>query len=124
MTGDDLSSLHNARFGHAIEDHPVLALDKVRFVGKESRRSSRRQELAAQLALDDILVDYDELDTVVTAEEALAEGAPLVHDAVRPGISPGHVGLKAGETITNVCQENHVNWGDVDAASAKAAHIQ
>jgi CO/xanthine dehydrogenase Mo-binding subunit len=119
VTGDDLASLHNARFGHAIKDHPVLALDKVRFIGEPVAAVVAETEIAAQLALDDIVVEYDDLPSVITAEDALADGAPLVHETrYGQGVSPGHVELTAGETVTNVCQENHVQWGDVDAAFA------
>lgn len=124
VTGDDLSALHNPRFGHAIKDHPVLAIEKVRFIGEPVAVVVAEDEATAQLALDDVLVEYDELDAVITAEDALAAGAPLVHETrYGAGVSPGHVELSGGPTVTNVCQENHVQWGDVEAAFARAARI-
>jgi CO/xanthine dehydrogenase Mo-binding subunit len=124
VTGADLAELPGPRYGHAIKDHPVVAIDKVRFIGEPVAVVIAEDEVTAQLALDDVLVEYDELEPVMTPEEALAEGAPLVHESrYGQGVSPGHVELSGGEQVTNVCQENHVQWGDVDAAFARAATI-
>lgn len=124
VTGEDLAALPNQRYGHAVQDHPVLALDKVRFAGEPVAAVVAEDELTAQEALDDILVEYDELEAVLTAEEALADGAPLVHEQrYGQGVSPGHVQVDASRPLTNVCQENHVRWGDVEAAFARAATV-
>jgi CO/xanthine dehydrogenase Mo-binding subunit len=124
VTGADLAVLHNPRYGHAIKDHPILAIDKVRYIGEPVAAVIAEDEATAQLALEDVVVEYDELEPVITPEEALAPDAPLVHETrYGQGVSPGHVELSGGERLTNVCQENHVRWGDVDAAFAKAASI-
>ncbi|MCC6176987.1 MAG: xanthine dehydrogenase family protein molybdopterin-binding subunit [Chloroflexi bacterium] len=124
VTGEDLAALNSPRYGHAIEDQPVLAVEKVLYIGDPVAVVVAEDAVTAQLGLDDVLVEYDELDPVMTPAEALADGAPLVHERrYGKGVSPGHLDLNAGANLTNVCQENHVRWGDVEAAFAKAATV-
>jgi len=124
VTGQDLAALKNPRYGHAIKDHPVLAIDRVRFVGEPVAVAIAEDETTAQEAAEDILVDYEELPTVLTVDEALAPGARLVHEeSYDAGVSPGHVEVDLARKQTNICQENHVRWGDVEAAFARAATI-
>ncbi|MBI2756078.1 MAG: xanthine dehydrogenase family protein molybdopterin-binding subunit [Chloroflexi bacterium] len=124
VTGQDLMSLNMRNYGHAVKDHPVLAYDKVRYIGEPVAAVVAEDETTAQEALADIVVEYEELSAVITVEEALAEGAPLVHEqGYDQGVSPGHVDVDTSNKRSNVCQENHVRWGDVDAAFARAARV-
>lgn len=124
VTGQDLAALPSRNYGHAIKDHPVLAYEKVRFIGEPVAAVIAEDELTAQEALEDIQVEYDELPAVITAEEALAPGAPLVHEQVyEAGVSPGHVEVDTSRRRSNICQENHVRWGDIEAAFGRAAVV-
>jgi CO/xanthine dehydrogenase Mo-binding subunit len=124
LTGEDIAGLPSPRYGHAVKDHPVVALGEVRFVGEPVAVVIAEDEVTAQEALDDVIVEYEELPAVLTAEEALAEGAPLVHEqSYVEGVSAGHVEVDASAKPANICQESHVKWGDVDAAFARAAHV-
>ncbi len=60
--------------------HPVLAQDKVRFVGEPVAVAVATDSYKAQDALDLIEVDYEPLDAVVDPERALEPGAPLLHE--------------------------------------------
>src|SRR6266851_5276464 len=60
--------------------HPVLAQDKVRFVGEPVAVAVAADSYKAQDALDLIEVDYEPLDAVVDPERALEPGAPLLHE--------------------------------------------
>ena len=124
VTGADLMDLHSPRYGHAIEDHPVLAIQKVRYLGEPVAAIIADDETTAQEAVEDVVLDFDELPAVLTAEEALAPDAPLVHDqAYSAGVSPGHVEVDTSQRRTNVCQQSHVGWGDVGAAFARASRV-
>jgi carbon-monoxide dehydrogenase large subunit len=72
----------NGSPGYAECDTPVLAREKVRMVGEPVALvvadSRYRAEDAAQL----VDVAYRDLPPVLTIDEALADGAPLVHDDV------------------------------------------
>ncbi|WP_216215979.1 xanthine dehydrogenase family protein molybdopterin-binding subunit [Amycolatopsis aidingensis] len=59
---------------------PVLAADTVNFAGEGVAVVVARSAYEAQDALEAIEVDYDELPVVLGMEDALAEGAPLVHE--------------------------------------------
>ncbi|MBB5851871.1 xanthine dehydrogenase family protein molybdopterin-binding subunit [Amycolatopsis umgeniensis] len=59
---------------------PILASDTVNFAGEGVAVVVARTAAEAQDALEAIDVDYDELPVVLGLENALAEGAPLVHE--------------------------------------------
>ena len=63
---------------------PALAQGKVRFVGEPVALIVAETASAAQDAADAIVVEYDDLPPVVRATDALASGAPQLHDGV-PG---------------------------------------
>jgi carbon-monoxide dehydrogenase large subunit len=89
--------------------HPVLAQGKVRHVGDPVAVVIAETRAQARDAAELIAIDYKELPAVVSAEDALKPGAPVVHD----------------EAKNNLCYDWHL--GDsraaVDAAFAKAAHV-
>ncbi|HJQ46530.1 MAG TPA: molybdopterin cofactor-binding domain-containing protein [Amycolatopsis sp.] len=62
--------------------HAPLAVDKVRFAGDIVAVVVARSAAAARDAVEAVDVDYDELPVVLDMEQALAEGAPLVHDSL------------------------------------------
>ncbi len=58
----------------------VLATDKVRFQGQEVAAVIATSRYIAEDALGMIVVDYEPLPAVVTPQQALAEGAPVIRD--------------------------------------------
>ena len=120
LTGDDLAPL-NPYYGHAVKDHPLLAIDKVRFAGEPVAAVIAEDELTAQEALDDIQVEYAELPPVLDVDTALS-GKIRVHDKdYRLGGFRGFDDFPGASE--NICQAVHVEWGDVNAAFARAAHV-
>jgi CO/xanthine dehydrogenase Mo-binding subunit len=121
LTGNDLGPLH-PYYGHAVKDHPLLAIGKVRYVGEPVAAVIAVDELTAQEAVDKIRVEYEELAPVLSVDDALAPGAVLVHgmDYIG-GAFRGFDDFPGGKE--NICQAVHVEWGNVDAAFASAAHI-
>ncbi|MGH8689518.1 MAG: xanthine dehydrogenase family protein molybdopterin-binding subunit, partial [Burkholderiales bacterium] len=67
---------------------PALAQGRVRFAGDAVALIVAETAIAAQDAAELVAVEYRDLPAVVSALDALAPGAPLVHDAV-----PGNVVL-------------------------------
>ncbi len=63
---------------------PALAQHRVRFAGDAVVLVLAESAAAAQDAAERVVVEYRDLPAVVSGPEALAPGAPLVHDAV-PG---------------------------------------
>ena len=67
----------------AISPHrPILATDRVRFVGELIGAVVADDRYAAADAVERVAFDIDPLPAVVTFEEALAAGATLLHDEV------------------------------------------
>ena len=60
LTGSDIKSL-NYRWGLFLRDRPVIAVDKVRYVGDPVAVVIAEDEFSAEEALDAIAVDYEEL---------------------------------------------------------------
>lgn len=87
--------------------HPVLAAGKVRHVGDPVAVVIAGSRQAAKDAAELLEIEYEDLPAVASVRDAIAPGAPLVHDDV-----PG-----------NRCYDWEI--GDkaaVDAAFARAAH--
>jgi carbon-monoxide dehydrogenase large subunit len=61
-------------------NQPVLAQDKVRYVGEPVAVLVAEDRYVAEDALGLVEVDYEPLPAVASAEAALAEGAPVLHD--------------------------------------------
>jgi aerobic carbon-monoxide dehydrogenase large subunit len=88
FTGADLEgscapmAVHLTTPGAVAPDRPIIAGDRVRFVGEIVAAVVARSRYQAEDALELIYADLDPLPAVTTFEEAMAEGAPLVHDSV------------------------------------------
>jgi len=77
VTGADLPSVY---VGSRMKDMPVLARERVRFVGDPvAAVAAESREIAAE-AVNLIEVEYEELPAVYDPEEALRPGAPVIHE--------------------------------------------
>jgi len=81
-------------------DETLFCNDKVRYVGDEIAAVAAIDLETAEKAVALINVEYEALPAVFTLEDAMAEGAPQLHEKF-----PG-----------NVCAEVHQEFGDVAAA--------
>jgi CO/xanthine dehydrogenase Mo-binding subunit len=68
-------------WGAFIQDQLVLASGKVHYIGDEVAAVAAVDAETAMAAVDLIDVQYEELPAVFDTEEAMAEGAPLIHEA-------------------------------------------
>lgn len=67
-------------FGRQLRDSPILARDKVRFVGEKVAAVVASSRQLAEQAAALIEIEYEDLPAVTTIDAALAPGAPLVHE--------------------------------------------
>ena len=88
--------------------HPVLASEKVRFVGDAVAIVIAESREQAADAAELVKVDYEVLDAVVNASKAILDGAPQLHAEV-PNNIPFDWGLGDADAV--------------DAALAGAAHV-
>jgi CO/xanthine dehydrogenase Mo-binding subunit len=77
ITGADLPP--HARFGRRIQDWPVLARDRVRFIGDRVAAIAAESRQAAEEAAHLVEVDYEELPAMLSTEDALASDAVVLH---------------------------------------------
>lgn len=106
------------RFGGLVKDETVLALDVVRYVGQPVAAVAATSPEAADEAVWRLGVDYEVLPALTDPEAALAEGAPLVHEAWESYAA--HADLRRWG---NVCGEASVIKGDLDRAFAQADSV-
>ncbi len=106
LTGPDTPE---ARHGYqlTIANKRPLVVNKVRFIGDEIAAVAATSEEIAREACSLIKVDFEPLPAVFDPKEAMAEGAPVIHEDM-----PG-----------NVAAELNKDLGDVEAGFAASAHI-
>ena len=68
-------------FGVVIQNQPVLAGDKVRHYGDAIAMVAAEREEIAEEALSLIRVEFEDLPAVFDPEEAMAPGAPVIHQS-------------------------------------------
>ncbi len=115
VTGEDFETRY---MGLVVKDETALAKGKVRYIGEPVAAVAAVDQETARAALHLIEVDYEELPAVFSPEEAMAPGAPLLHegygsyfkifDAVHEG---------------NVLAESEIVGGDPDGAFQGADHV-
>ena len=112
-------------FGAAYKDQTIVAVDKVRYAGDPVAAVAAVDEATADEALALIDVDYDELPAVTGLEEALAAGAPLVHEANVTGgeLMGQHYEAPKEFSGTNLCYRFSYRKGNVEEGFKKADQV-
>jgi CO/xanthine dehydrogenase Mo-binding subunit len=118
LTRSELKGL-NPTYGYFIKDQPIVAIDKVRYIGDTVAAVAADDEATAVAALARIVVDYDELPTVATIDEALAPNASELFETAPPGIVPAYGTGASGKLrpARNVCYRFAFETGPEDAWS-------
>ena len=86
------------------KDQPVIALNRVIFAGQPVAAVAALDRATAEEALTKIHVDYEELPAVISVEDAMADGAPRLHDFAE----------------RNLCAHHELVKGDVEKGFAEA----
>jgi len=90
-----------------IDDQDFVAIDKVRYDGDHVALIVAEDLHTAERALEKIHVEYEPLPSVFDAGEALAVGAPILHE----------------ERGSNLLLEDSLIWGDVDEGFRQAERV-
>ncbi|MGH7835102.1 MAG: xanthine dehydrogenase family protein molybdopterin-binding subunit, partial [Candidatus Binatia bacterium] len=124
LTRGDIASL-NYMFGAIYKDQSIVAVDRVRFAGDPVAAVAAQDEETAEEAVKLIDVEYEELPAVANLEEALAPGAPLVHEAklARTEMRGSSYGAPERFQGTNVCFYFGLNIGNVEDGFKKADYV-
>ncbi|MBV9580338.1 MAG: xanthine dehydrogenase family protein molybdopterin-binding subunit [Chloroflexi bacterium] len=115
ITGSDIPS---KRWGRRLQDVPVLAIDRVRFIGEKVVAIAAETREAADEAARLVDVEYEELPAVFDAESAL-RGEVLLHD---PDANYEDAPASWG-TRPNVQSWVTLDHGDVERAFAEADRV-
>ncbi|MBI4290623.1 MAG: xanthine dehydrogenase family protein molybdopterin-binding subunit [Betaproteobacteria bacterium] len=123
ITGEDVRAVFpDPYYGPAYHDQPVLALDKVRYVGEPVAVVLASDPHVAEEAASLIVAEYEVLPAVFDEVEA-ATSTTYVHEVLKPaGTFPDLKHFK-GRKNTNVALDYHLRRGDAEADFAKAAHV-
>src|SRR3990172_3682484 len=106
LTGEDVARM-SSPFLQAVEgplEYYCIAVERARYKGEGVAVVVAEDRYLAEDALPAIRVDYETLPAVVDVEEAMQEGAPILHPKVG----------------TNIINHRDLRYGDPDAAFAKA----
>ncbi len=83
-------------FGVFVNDQPIMARGKVRYVGEAVAAVAAEDLVTARRALAAIRVEYEPLDPVFDPEEAMRDGAPVVHDYAPDNVTK-HIPIRVGD---------------------------
>src|SRR5438128_496566 len=121
VTAADLKEIvPDPYYGPAFHDQPVLAVDKVRYVGEPVAVVLASDPHVAEETAHLIVAEYEELPAVYDEVEAMTSKA-IVHEELRPaGTFPDLKHLK-GRKHTNVALDFRLRRGDAPGAM-KSAH--
>ncbi|HBK79624.1 MAG TPA: xanthine dehydrogenase family protein molybdopterin-binding subunit [Nitrospinae bacterium] len=106
------------RYGRMIRDETLFASGRVRYAGERIAAVAAKNHDAAREAISRIRVEYEPLPVLLTPEEAMAEGAVLIHEELEsyPAF-PGSI------RYGNVAARIRVHSGDVERGFSQADHI-
>src|SRR5438874_5725924 len=109
-------------YGPAFHDQPILAIDKVRFVGEPVAVVLACDPHVAEEAVQLITAEYEELPAVYDEVDAMTSKVH-VHDELKPAGAFADLKHLTGRKATNIALDFKLRRGDVDEAFAQAAHV-
>jgi CO/xanthine dehydrogenase Mo-binding subunit len=89
------------------KDHPIIAVDRVIFAGQPVAAVAAVDRATAEEALKKIAVEYEPLPGLINVDEALADGAPRIHQFAE----------------RNICFQAELLKGDVEKGFTEADEI-
>jgi CO/xanthine dehydrogenase Mo-binding subunit len=120
LTGADVQG---TRFGRQLLDRPVLAWDRVRFIGDRVAAVAADTADIAEAAVAAIELDIEELEPAFEPQAAIADGAPVLH----PEASEYRylAGERPATPHPNVQGQVVLRRGvdDIESAFASASHV-
>ncbi len=108
LTGEDIPG----NIGIYLGDKPPLARNKVRHYGEPVAAVVADSEVMARAALELVQVEYEPLPVVHNPSEALAEGAPLLHEEMG---QYSHIPAIMPEPGSNIANRTKIRKGNPEA---------
>ena len=116
ITGADIPAV---MVGLRMKDMPLLATERVRYVGEPVAAVAADSAEIAEEAMNLIDVQYEALPYVTDPVEAIRPGAPVLHD--NPGAYKN--APERSTELPNIQSYGHWSNGDVEAGFKKAARV-
>ena len=113
LTSDDIPS---HLVGRMLRDMPILARDVVRFAGQKVVAVAAEDDDIAEVALNLIQIEYDELEPILDPNDSLKPDAPILHPDFMD-----YLGIPDGDQV-HPNSAGHASWsnGDVEQGFAEA----
>ncbi|HTV35631.1 MAG TPA: xanthine dehydrogenase family protein molybdopterin-binding subunit [Xanthobacteraceae bacterium] len=109
-------------YGPAFHDQPILADEKVRFVGEPVAVVLAADPHVADAATQLITAEYEEMEPIFDEVEAMT-ASTFVHEELKPAGTFADLKHLKGIKNTNLALTAKTRRGDVDKAFAGAAHV-
>jgi len=104
LTSEDLADIGPYMGRGKNKDQPIIAAGRVIYAGQPVAAVAALDQTTAEQAVSKIRVEYEELPAVIGVEEAMAEGAPRLHEFAE----------------RNLCARHELIKGDIEKGFAEA----
>ncbi|HEY80396.1 MAG TPA: molybdopterin-dependent oxidoreductase [Caldilineae bacterium] len=112
------------RFGLIRKDQPVFAEDRVRYLGDAIAAVYAQTEAQAEAALALIEVEYEPLPVIETPQQALAEGAPVIHEENEEGNLLCYIPIRKGDVEKGFAQADVIIEGEYYTPFVEHAYLE
>ena len=123
VTADDIRKIiPHPYYGPAFHDQPILATDKVRYVGEPVAVALASDPHVAEEAAQLIVAHYEELPAVYDEIGAVTSQA-IVHEELKPAGTFADLKHLRGKRNTNIALDFHLRRGDAEKAFTDADRV-
>ncbi|MPY70184.1 MAG: molybdopterin-dependent oxidoreductase [Alphaproteobacteria bacterium] len=110
-------------FGVFVHDQPIIARDKVRFVGEAICAVAAESERIAREAVKKIRLRLEELPAVFDAEAAMRPGAPVLHDYAADNLV-FHVPIRVGDVDAGFAEADLIVEETYETQAIEHAYLE
>ncbi len=121
ITADDVPGEDG--FGVFVHDQPIMARGKVRYVGEAVAAVAAEDVLTARRALEAIRVEYEDLPALFDPEEAMGDGAPVIHDYA-PDNLVKHIPIRKGDVEAGFADADLIVENTYDTQQVEHAYLE
>ncbi|HLQ89239.1 MAG TPA: molybdopterin cofactor-binding domain-containing protein, partial [Xanthobacteraceae bacterium] len=110
-------------FGVFVQDQPIMARGKVRYVGEAVAAVAADDELTAKRAAALIKIVYEPLPGLFDADEALKPGAPVIHDYAPNNVTK-HIPIRKGDVEKAFSECDLIVENDYETQQVEHAYLE
>ncbi len=122
LTAADLTAC-DPFYGTAYKDQPILAGEHIRYAGEPVAVVIAETERQAAAAVNLLEVSLTEYPAVLDTTAALADGAPILHEHIRPAGHFRDLSHVRHVANTNICHHQTLDRGDIEIGFDTADEI-